>query len=140
MITWTEIYSVNSPEMDAQHQKLFSLVSHLYNAMMQGSGKTVLDQTLDELVVYTKSHFRAEESMMAQIGYPKLAEHRRLHLELTGQVLEFQRDLRAGRNTITVQLLQFLREWLVNHILKVDKEYARFAEERTKTGPVVAAV
>ena len=61
---------------------------------------------------------------MRQNGYPDLPKHQEEHAALTRQVLQFQTDFQAGRVTMTVQLLNFLKNWLEQHIQGSDKAYA----------------
>jgi len=69
MFEWKPEYSVQIPEIDAQHQRLFCLAAELHNAMAQGKGKNVLEHSLAQLVDYTKTHFAHEERLMQESGY-----------------------------------------------------------------------
>ena len=77
MFEWKPEYSVQIPEIDTQHQRLFVLAGELHAAMAQGKGKAVLEQSLSQLVDYTKSHFAAEEKLMGRYAFPKAVERLR---------------------------------------------------------------
>ena len=130
MFDWKEEYAVQIPSIDAQHRNLFRIGAELNEAMRNGQGKMVLAKTLDRLVQYTVVHFDTEERLMRQHGYPDLAAHKTEHDALTTKVKAFQADLQSGRAFITVQLLQFLRDWLDHHIKGSDQRYAPFLRER----------
>jgi hemerythrin len=132
MFDWKQNYAVHSRDMDTQHQKLFELAESLFVAMHRGSGRDVLNRTLDELVSYTQKHFSSEEKLMGDFGYPELASHREQHQALTRQVLDFQRSFQAGRTTITVQLLSFLKNWLEQHIIKSDMLYGEYLKSHSQ--------
>lgn len=124
MFGWNQKYSVGIPSIDAQHQNLFAVAHELYKAMSAGQGKFALSRILDRLVQYTVVHFAHEERLMRQNDYPNLAQHQEEHAALTRQVLQFQTDFRAGRVAMTVQLLNFLKTWLEQHIQGSDQAYA----------------
>ena len=130
MFEWSNDYSVGIPSVDAQHQNLFALARELHAAMTAGQGKTALAKGLDRLVQYTAAHFANEERLMRLVDYPGLESHTAEHYALTQRVLEFQADFQAGRTSMTVHLLQFLRTWLQNHIQHSDLAYAPYLKER----------
>ena len=124
MFEWSNSYSVGINSIDAQHQNLFALGRELHTAMSNGQGKASLAKILDRLVRYTTVHFAHEERLMRLADYPDLAAHAAAHAALTQKVLQFQKDFEAGRVTMTVQLLQFLKGWLSHHIQGSDQKYA----------------
>lgn len=124
MFEWNNQYSVGIGSIDAQHQALFRLAAELHAAMVSGQGKQASAKILDRLIQYTATHFAHEERLMRQADYPAQAEHKAEHDALTGKVLQFRDDFQGGRATITVQLLQFLKNWLAKHIQESDIKYA----------------
>ncbi len=130
MFEWKNDYSVGIGSIDAQHQNLFQIVSELYAAMSAGQGKAVLAKTLDRLVQYTASHFAHEERLMGQHGYPDLAAHKAAHDALTKKVLQFQANFESGNAIMTVDLFEFLNDWLVTHIQGTDRKYVPFMVQK----------
>ena len=124
LVTWDQAYSVKVKQCDEEHQKLFHLMNALHEAMRVGKGRTVLQQIVAELSDYTKTHFRAEEALLEQTRYPALAGHRLEHQKFVARVAEFQKDLNAGMGGNSVAVLEFLKDWLVKHIKKVDQSYS----------------
>uniref|UniRef100_Q01U15 Hemerythrin-like metal-binding protein n=1 Tax=Solibacter usitatus (strain Ellin6076) TaxID=234267 RepID=Q01U15_SOLUE len=123
MFDWKPQFAVGIPSIDAQHQKLFAIARELYEAMSAGRGKASLALILDRLVRYTATHFAHEERLMRIYEYPDFVRHKAQHDALTKQVLGFQKEFDAGMVSMTVQLLQFLKNWLENHIQVSDFEY-----------------
>ena len=130
MFEWKDIYSTGIHSIDAQHRNLFAVAEDLYAAMSTGQGRAAVGRTLDRMVQYTASHFAHEERLMRLHNFPDFEVHKAEHDKLTAQVLQFQADYRAGKVTITVQLLQFLRDWLQKHIQGSDQQYAPFLREK----------
>lgn len=124
IMSWSDSYSVNSPAIDIQHQKLFTLINNLHDAMGQGKGKDVLGTTLDALIDYARVHFADEEKMLASHNYPDLPAQKREHDAFIQKVFVMQTDYRAGKVALTLPVMEFMRDWLLNHILKVDHKYA----------------
>ena len=130
MFNWRTEYSVDIGSIDAQHRMLFAIADELYTAMTAGQSRTVLDRILYRLVQYTKVHFAHEERLMQLHGYPEFQKHKGEHDALTTKVLTFQRDFQAGKVSMSVQLLQFLRGWLVEHIQGSDHRYTPFLKSK----------
>ena len=126
LITWNETFSVQVEELDNQHKRLIGLINQLHEAMIEGKGRSVLTPILDELMDYTQTHFTVEKVMMKKCSYPGLAEHKKAHDAFTQKVKEFQGRYQSGQVAISVDLMNFLHDWLVNHILSMDKRYAPY--------------
>ena len=126
MFEWKPEYSVQIPEIDAQHQRLFALGADLHAALTQGKGYTVLEQSLAGLVEYTKVHFAAEEQLMSRYHYPLFRAHKEEHDKLTAQVFELQRKFRAGESALSLSVMIFLKSWLEQHIGRSDQQYSAY--------------
>jgi len=127
---WLEKYSVGIPQIDTQHQGLVRLINDLHAAMGAGQGSQKVGKILDELVHYTEEHFSYEENMLRQRRYTKLTGHQAEHKRLTGQVVELREKYRNNTITLSVEVMQFLKNWLANHIMGHDQQYA--AELKTR--------
>ena len=126
MFQWKPEYSVDHSEIDTQHKRLFQLADELGTAMTQGKGKAALATTLASLIDYTQRHFATEERLMQTHHYPDYAAHKKQHDDLTAKVVELQKGFAAGRTSLSVEVLQFLKDWLVNHIGKSDHQIAAY--------------
>lgn len=124
MFEWKPEYSVQLREIDAQHQRLFILASDLHVAMSQGKGKTVLEPALARLVEYTKVHFATEERLMRRYNYADSDAHKVQHDELTARVLDFQKRFLRQEACLTIDLMEFLQDWLAHHINGSDQKYS----------------
>ena len=126
VFAWKPQYSVGIREIDLQHQKLVSLLADLHTAMSEGKGAAAVDKIVQDLITYTRIHLESEERLMAANGYPGLAAHKQEHAKLTNQVVEFYNRSHSGNPSVAIELMLFLKEWLVNHILHTDKNYGPF--------------
>ncbi len=130
LMTWEQKFSVNIKEIDGQHQKLFELINNLHDAMKTGRGKDALGGVLSELVDYTVYHFSTEEKLFQKYGYSEYSQHKKAHDTLTKQVLELNDKLKRGDVIITIEVMNFLKDWLNSHILSTDKKYSTFLNNK----------
>lgn len=126
LISWKEEFSVKIASIDEQHQKLLGLINSLHQAMMARKGKDVLGAVLDNLIAYTQEHFAYEEQLFNQHEYPSRLSHVREHKELVKKVADFRADFEAGKLTVTMEVMQFLKDWLERHIQGTDKAYSAY--------------
>ncbi len=126
LVTWHSNYTVNVKEIDKQHQQLISIMNELHDGMKAGKGKEVLSRVLDELIKYTAFHFKYEEMLFDKFSYPDTAVHKRQHADLVQQVLEYKENFDSGKKILTIEVMDFLKEWLTNHIVGADKNYSSF--------------
>lgn len=131
LMTWNEKMSVGVKVLDDDHKRLVALVNELHDALKTGHGKDALGKILDSLVTYTKSHFAREEQFFARTNYPDSAAHKKEHDDLTNQVLQVQAKFNSGASTgLSLQVMNFLRDWLTNHIQGSDKKYGPYLNSR----------
>lgn len=124
---WNPQFSVHDPEMDEQHRTIFRLANQLQEGISQRRNGTALGRIIEDLLGYTERHFAEEERLMRRHNYPGYTRHKLAHEQLTGQVLEFERKFRAGDGSFSAEMFQFLvSDWLVKHILGMDKLYAPY--------------
>jgi len=129
LFQWSEAYSVGHPDIDSQHKRLFQLAEQLHAAMTAGKAKQVLSTTLNNLIIYTKRHFGDEEMLMDRHRYPLYRQHKAEHQALTEKVMQFQKSFEADKATISVELMQFLSNWLTHHIGSSDKKVGEYLKQ-----------
>ena len=130
LMVWGPKLSIGISEIDQQHKVLVDLINRLYRAMKQESGHRIIVDILSELAEYTEYHFGFEEKQFHKYGYPEREEHIKIHRDLVAQVLAFKDQLSSGKVTVSMDLMNFLVEWLQGHILKVDRKYIPFFKDK----------
>ncbi|MGQ9651722.1 MAG: bacteriohemerythrin [Phycisphaerae bacterium] len=123
LIEWTNGLSVKIPEIDEQHKKLVSIINQLHDAMIKRAGEQVLGDLLNELINYTVTHFQTEEKYMRGTSFPGYAPHKKQHDALTMQATELKAKFESGQPCVTLEVMEFLKEWLTKHIQGTDKQY-----------------
>ena len=124
LMTWNSSLSVGVRALDQQHLRLVDTLNELHDAMKVGKANNITGPLLKSLTAYTRDHFAAEEALLNQTRYPKLAEHRLKHRGLTSEVESYVARLERGEMTLSLQLLNFLKTWLTTHIKQEDREYS----------------
>ncbi len=92
--------------------------------MRIGKGKEALSKTVGQLLDYTRTHFQQEEELMKRSGYADLAPHQAMHSKFVADIEGLIKQAQEGHAVNSIQVLNMLRDWLVNHIQKVDKQYS----------------
>jgi len=121
-ITWKSELSVGFVAIDNDHKKLIALVNELYEGIQEGRDRKDLVGILDNLVDFTRVHFGWEESMFAEAGLSSTLAHKREHDELAAAVLKARAEyLASGVIAPALEMMVFLKGWLLDHILESDK-------------------
>ncbi|MFZ4617951.1 MAG: bacteriohemerythrin [Rectinemataceae bacterium] len=123
LINWNDSLSVGLLEIDGQHKKLVDLVNKLHEAMKIGQAKEILVHIFKELIDYTGNHFRKEEIYMKAFSYPAFATHKNEHDLLVLKVTALEKELEAGSEMIPMEVMDFLKGWLSDHIQGTDRLY-----------------
>ncbi len=123
LFPWKDAYSVNIGVVDSQHKVLVNLINELHQAMMAGTGKEQLGRILSNLIKYTQGHFNAEEGILLSHQYPNFVDHKAEHDRFTQTILDFQDKFQRNEIGLSIELMDFLKDWLVRHIMGVDKKY-----------------
>jgi len=125
-LEWSDKLNLGVPQIDNQHKELIRLVNGLISAVSLDRPEKTINNVLKKLREYTVFHFNSEEVFMDSIGYDNLNKHVAEHIDLKKKVKEFQRSICKGESVEVMTLLDFLKPWLLNHILESDREIAAF--------------
>ncbi|RME67755.1 MAG: hemerythrin [Nitrospirae bacterium] len=128
-IPWSDKFSVGVTEIDSQHKKLFSLYNNLVDAMYEGETMGKLQETLDKLIEYVVFHFTTEENYMKKYNYPEYEDHKKMHVYLRDKTLDIHRDFSEGKPVLTADVVDFLKKWLTEHVINVDKKLGKFLKK-----------
>ena len=126
-VIWQEEYSVTNRSIDIQHKYLIGILNKVFALVKDKSPSEDISRILEELKAYTETHFKYEEKLMQIAGYPDIKSHRSLHRTMadrTEGMCKMQKASSAG--IMPAHVLDFLKEWWINHIRAVDKQYAPY--------------
>ena len=126
LLSWDESLSVKIDKMDEQHQQLFDLINRFYDEVGKQSQKQLISDLIKGMKEYTILHFREEEQLMQQHGYPGLAQHKKQHSDFIDKVNDLQEKYEAGKMIISIEITNFLKDWIKNHIKDSDQQYNKY--------------
>ncbi len=123
IVRWSDAFKVGIRQVDEQHYALFSGMNSLYQAIHDEIAATQVQQRLNALVQLAKKHLADEEVLMQQAGYKDIHAHKQVHNRLLGELDRLLSRYHAKEADIEMEIVFFLKQWLVEHIFSVDKRY-----------------
>ncbi len=129
LMTWNDYFATGIPAIDAQHRHLVDLVNQAAPklALAYEQNPAEADQILDALTDYAVHHFKTEETLMARLGIDTrhIGHHLGIHQDFADNVVAMRQRYASGEILSGSELLGFLANWLVFHILGEDQVLAR---------------
>lgn len=123
LVTWSDDFALGMQEIDEQHRVLIELINRVWVAVVKRVDRAEALPILEELERYTITHFTAEEVFMREIAYSGFREHKIEHDTFVSRIAAEKAKI-AGGQPVALELVHFLKDWLINHILVGDKAYA----------------
>jgi len=122
-LIWTDTLSTGLRPIDLQHQELIDLINALEVACQSGRHDEVMAKHLPQLSAYVLFHFATEDALLDKTAASHAEMHRRQHQEFADRVAGWRgqvpEQIDLGR------VVDYLKLWLVEHIMKTDRELAR---------------
>ncbi len=116
--------------IDQQHERFIGYINDTRDALERGDSKEEFLHILNQLMDYVLVHFSTEEQLMREFGYPELKAHRENHNRTTDELFAFDMRLMADDPKAATEFLDFLTDWLRNHISVVDRELANWLKSK----------
>ena len=123
---WTPELSVGVASIDDDHKRLFQLFyeAHL---MSQEDDYELLYKLSNELLLYTESHFKREEAVIAASNYPHCEEHFSTHNTIIKQLQQTLEQIADGKQSIA-EFITFFKDWFVDHIKGTDQNISQYTK------------
>jgi len=128
MIKWDNKLSVNVEEIDEQHKNFINILNKISNAVNKKNIAEDLEKFLNELILYANFHFSTEEKYFDKFNYEGSKEHKAEHQQIKNKIKEFvskKESKNADIYIVYFDLLDFLADWLVNHLKNMDMKYIK---------------
>jgi hemerythrin len=134
LIKWDDSLKLGIAVIDGQHQHLIEIINRLHEAAVEGRGADAISGILDELIVYTATHFSMEEKYFAEFDYPDAEEHKHEHDALIQKVSDFadhyESALHDGKSDTAKELLEFLKIWWRYHMMDTDSKFVALFKQK----------
>ena len=128
VIEWTDTYRLGIDLLDSHHRNLVELLNRAYNAISLDRREGEISGIFNELLRYTEYHLQTEEQMMKEVGYSRMYSHVSEHDMFRNKLNELQAGQATEDSKFYAGVIYFLEEWLLSHILLIDKEFAEFVK------------
>ncbi|TSK07306.1 MAG: bacteriohemerythrin [Geobacter sp.] len=136
IVTWDGSLAVGHEMIDEHHEHLVELLNKAYDEFCEKKADQHIAAVLDELADYATYHFAQEELFMEETDYPRKEEHLLDHAYFVKRIGEIQRDFATGGVPISLEIISFLRGWLIRHISHSDTDLGAHAAALNKK-PVI---
>ncbi|MBU5637174.1 hemerythrin family protein [Geomonas sp. Red69] len=133
---WHEDMATGSEAVDKQHRELLRRVDDLLKGAKSRKGAEEVGRLMWFLKKYVRWHFRDEEKLMLEAGYPGYQSHKVQHEIFFREVLRLESlHVEQGDNTLMiVAVITAMCEWLRSHFNKLDKEFIDFLKDTGQNG------
>ena len=128
-IMWSDSLSLNIEELDKQHRKFLEIVNDLLDAMKENKAKTFQSEIIDQLISYAFYHFSKEERYLSKSSYPHIDQHKKEHEAFVDKIIKFKKDYDAHKITLTLEMINFMNNWWINHIKVSDRKYLPYLKK-----------
>jgi hemerythrin len=131
-VEWTPDLAVGIGTIDGQHRELFDRITKLVDAIKASTCKYTIGGTLDFLEEYVVQHFADEQAMMLKYGYPGYEAHKAQHEAFKRDFALLREEFKDESSNYNRSALtnQFVVDWILNHINKVDKLFGEYLREK----------
>jgi hemerythrin len=129
LLTWEERYATGIEHIDEQHLKIFTILNSLFEALQEGREQDIIQPIITELVLYANFHFSFEETYFAKFHYEDTEAHIKEHQYYRDSVGKFANDSESKDLMLSYNVLDFLEDWWINHIMGTDHKYIKCFKE-----------
>jgi hemerythrin len=129
LLTWSHECIVGVQAMDDQHGVLMDTLNELRTMLLRNADRAGLRLQLERLIELTKMHFRSEEQLLQQQGFPGAEEHRKAHHRLLTRLYSAIEQVNRDENVRLNSLLDFLPSWYIEHVEQLDQPYGAWLNE-----------
>jgi len=125
LIIWTDKLACGIKTIDDQHKALVDLVNDMFKHATgnEKQEKDYFHKVIQEVINYVKTHFAAEERILAATKFAGYAEHKKEHEEFVLTVVENVREYESGNRLSLSSFTRYLKDWILSHIAYMDKQY-----------------
>ena len=129
MIEWDDKYSVGISIIDEDHKKYIDTINKVILVKKNNDNPEGVKKVLREMTNYVLTHFKTEETYMIEFNYPEYQFHKEEHHDFSKKVIEYCERVNDGDSHFANEILEYLKQWLVNHIQVTDKNISTVSRE-----------
>jgi hemerythrin len=92
--------------------------------MKNGKTNTILHQIVNDLEKYAILHFQKEDFFFRRFNYTETENHLAEHQFFIDKITTLKKNLKSENFMLSIDLMNFMKDWIEHHILVVDKLYS----------------
>jgi diguanylate cyclase (GGDEF)-like protein/hemerythrin-like metal-binding protein/PAS domain S-box-containing protein len=129
---WNTHLETGNGQIDGQHKRLFELTNNIADAVSGQGSLPEAPALLEELIEYANTHFCDEEKLLclSSLNTAKKHQHTCAHSAFLNQVQGIAAKSDLAQAEAVNEILNFLVNWLVTHILKLDHRMVQALPDR----------
>ncbi|MFA6429943.1 MAG: bacteriohemerythrin [Patescibacteria group bacterium] len=131
---WKPEYSLGIKIIDEQHQQFIITINDLYQAIQARKTTEALADILTRLIEYSAYHFGTEEKYFAEFHYAETQIHVAAHDTFRRKMADLQSQASQNELAISFELIDYLEDWLVEHLSTMDRRYVECFHEHGLNG------
>ncbi len=120
---------------DTEHDLQLQLIDSLAESIEKGGDFSPAHYVLDQFIEFSDMHFLSEQLVMRLHSYPAYEPHLEEHTRLMKKVRGLRESVVRGDQKLSRELVEGLREWLLNHIATKDAAFGEFLKSREGPKP-----
>jgi len=136
-IIWNKRYNVNVKKLDGQHRRIAELVNSMNDRIKAKDDSKGIVEGFTDLIEFTEGHFKAEEALMKELGYPDYKRHKKEHKDLTNLLSDIKKQFRRQPKAFVDFDYDVAKAWLVIHndrfsvhLIHSDKGFGAFLNKK----------
>ncbi len=121
---WSEHYTVGHEDIDSQHKALFVALRELQLETYGKVEPVLVVSKIRQMQEYCLMHFAAEKALLEphKERLPLYEDHMAQHAIFVEKTNAFAMRAETEGGALVQEMCDFLSDWLVNHILHMDKQ------------------
>jgi len=132
-IHWDQSFSVGVAKLDEQHKAILDMVNKLLADPKGDVHSETISEVLTKMMRYAIDHFETEERLLAEHKFPEFSTHEEMHLSFRKKSVALCLDTISQKDSVPEEILEYLKDWWTDHILKSDMKYRSFFQEQGVT-------
>ncbi|TAN52501.1 MAG: hypothetical protein EPN26_07890 [Rhodospirillales bacterium] len=123
LFDWKPEVSVGHLGLDGEHRYFIELINRLTLLLASNAGQQEIIELLALLEAETEIHFRHEEEILTDSGYPGIDDHAKRHRNLLGSIAAARHALESNPQDnakADSKRIEYLRKEMMEHILSED--------------------
>lgn len=121
-LPWSKEYETGIREVDAQHEHIFYIIDQIFVAIEANKPQNDLQKLITDLADYAKWHVKQERDIVKFIHDLDTEFHQKRDHEFLEVITTCASEFRQNNTIIERLILQFLKSWVLIHIMIDDKD------------------